>query len=251
MRTLHLRKPSPEALAPWLADQAKLDFSYAAVGATAAKPPGGFVVDRTRMELGRGEAAFHAATAALKRWEQFQLGWVDVWSPKTPLEVGQVVAVLGWAVGFWWLNCCRIVYTVDEAGPLTRFGFAYGTLPGHVERGEERFLVEWDRGTDQVFFDIMAFSQPNHLLTRLGYPFVRLSQKRFGRDSATAMYRAVQSELSSQSSSHSSSQVTSRSSSGGGREPAANPAAVRRDSTTRNDVVFRRDGIPAILQSTE
>ncbi len=100
---------------------------------------------------------------------------------------------MGWAVGFWWLNSCRIIYTMDESGPITKFGFAYGTLPGHVESGEERFLIEWDRDTDKVCYDILAFSRPNHFLTRLGYPLVRRSQKRFGRDSAAAMFRAVNS----------------------------------------------------------
>jgi uncharacterized protein (UPF0548 family) len=111
--------------------------------------------------------------------------------PETPIEPGQVVAIVGWAVGVWWLNSCRLIYTVDERGPVTKFGFAYGTLPGHVQSGEERFLIEWDRDTDRVFYDILAFSRPNHVLAHLGYPVVRRSQKRFGRDSAAAMFRAV------------------------------------------------------------
>jgi monofunctional biosynthetic peptidoglycan transglycosylase len=39
-------------------------------------PPDGFTVDRTRIELGAGEADFHTAKAALQRWWQFRLGWV-------------------------------------------------------------------------------------------------------------------------------------------------------------------------------
>lgn len=191
MRTLSLRKPSAETLRQFLKEQAARDFSYQAVGATNGTLPAGYVVDRTRIELGTGEAAFQAACAALKRWQQFQLGWVQPWSPDTPLEPGQLVAIMGWAVGFWWTNSCRIVYAVDEQGPLTRFGFAYGTLPRHVEQGEERFLIEWNRQTDQVFYDILAFSRPNSFLARLGYPVVRHKQKRFGRDSAAAMFRAV------------------------------------------------------------
>jgi uncharacterized protein (UPF0548 family) len=101
--------------------------------------------------------------------------------------------VMGQAIGIWRLNACRIVYVVDEAGATSKFGFAYGTLPGHVESGEERFLVEWDRGDDAVWYDILAFSRPNHILPRLGYPFVRVLQKRFGRDSAASMFRAVRS----------------------------------------------------------
>lgn len=191
MRTLYLQKPSSDVLGRFLAGQAALDFSYSAVGATATTPPAGFTVDRTRIELGNGESVFDAAKGALERWQQFRLGWVDVGSPETPLEVGQVVAIMGRAVGFWWLNSCRIVYTVVESGRIMKFGFAYGTLPGHVESGEERFLIEWDRNTNQVAYDILAFSKPNHLLTRLGYPLVRRCQKRFGRDSAAAMFRAV------------------------------------------------------------
>ena len=71
------------------------------------------------------------------------------------------------------------------------FGFAYGTLPSHIERGEERFLVECDPVDGSVWYDILAFSQPRHVLAKLGYPYVRRMQKRFGRDSAAAMLRAI------------------------------------------------------------
>ena len=72
-----------------------------------------------------------------------------------------------------------------------KFGFTYGTLPDHAESGEERFLAEWDRATGWVWYDILAFSRPRHLLTRLGYPWTRGVQRRFARDSAAAMVRAV------------------------------------------------------------
>ena len=188
---LSLRKPSVDALRRFIAAQAKLPYTYEAVGATAETPPVGYVVDRTRKKLGEGEAVFRSAIAALRRWEQFRLGWVEAWSPDTPIQPGEVVAVMGRAIGVWWLNACRIVYIVDEAGPISKFGFAYGTLPGHVESGEERFLIEWNRGDNTVWFDIVAFSRPNHFLTRFGYPVVRRLQKQFGRDSAASMLKAV------------------------------------------------------------
>jgi uncharacterized protein (UPF0548 family) len=188
---LSLRKPSVESIRRFLTVQAKLPFSYAAVGATAQAPPAGYAVDRTRIKLGEGEQTFQAAKAALRRWEQFRLGWVEAWSPDAPIQSGEVVAVVARAVGFWWLNCCRIVYVVDDSGPIDKFGFAYGTLPGHVESGEERFLIEWDRSDNNVWYDILAFSRPHHFVTRIGQPFVRRMQKRFWRDSAQAMRRAV------------------------------------------------------------
>ena len=179
----------------FLAEQRTLRETYPAVGATAKTPPTGYDVDRTRVRLGQGQAVFDSARAALERWEQFQLGWAEALPTRTPIRTGEVVAVLGHALGLWWLNACRVVYVVDESGPgpTTRFGFAYGTLPQHVESGEERFLIEWDRDSDRVSYDILAFSRPYHALARIGYPLVRRLQRRFGRDSARAMRAAVQS----------------------------------------------------------
>src|SRR5215510_6001960 len=118
---LALRKPSPEQLRDFLAAQSKLDFTYPAVGATATVPPAGYVVDRTRIKLGEGAKVFAAAKAALGRWEHFHLGWVEIWPPETPIQAGQVVAVVARLFGLWWLNACRIVYVVDEEGPVKRF----------------------------------------------------------------------------------------------------------------------------------
>lgn len=182
-----LRKPSPSFIRAFLEGQSKLAFTYSAVGATAGTPPSGYVVDHTRIKLGSGPPAFAAAKNALHRWDQFRLGWVEPCWPDTAIEPGKVVGILARTCCLWSLNACRIVYVVDEP---KRFGFAYGTLPGHVESGEERFTVEWHED-DAVWYDILAFSRPNHFLARLGYPLVRRLQKRFARDSATAMKRAA------------------------------------------------------------
>ena len=188
---LFLRRPTAEAIRAFLAAQARLDLTYSAVGATATSPPAGYVVDHTRTRLGAGEKVFAAAKAALERWQQFGLGWLEASPEDTPIKEGQVVAILARSIGLWWLNACRIVAVVDEDGPVKRFGFAYGTLPDHAGSGEERFLVEWDRADDSVWYDILAFSQPRHFLARLGYPWVRRTQKKFGRESAAVMRRAV------------------------------------------------------------
>ncbi|HEY4233352.1 MAG TPA: DUF1990 domain-containing protein [Lacipirellulaceae bacterium] len=188
---LSLRKPTDESIRRFLEGQAKLGFTYPAVGATANEPPTGYVVDHTRVELGEGEAVYRAACAAFQRWGQFRLGWVEAVPPETPIRVGANVAVVARVNGLWSMNASRIVYVVDEAGPMTRFGFAYGTLPDHVETGEERFLIEWDRADNRVRYDILAFSRPRHVLARLGNPMMRRMQKKFGRDSVAAMLRAV------------------------------------------------------------
>ena len=188
---LSIRRPSMDVIRGFLQEQASLPFTYSAVGATAHTPPAGFVVDQTRVLLGHGEEVFRAAKSAIQNWQQFQLGWVEAGPRETPIRAGEAVAVMGHALGVWWLNACRIVYVVDETESVTRFGLAYGTLPGHVESGEERFQIEWHRSDQSVWYDILAFSQPHHLLARLGYPVVRQLQKRFAADSARAMRTAV------------------------------------------------------------
>lgn len=192
---LSFRKPSPQAIQRILDDQRSTEFSYSAVGATASSPPAGYVVDHTRVKLGNGEQVYVDAKSALGRWEQFRLGWVEAVFAEMPIQTGEVVAVVARAAGLWWLNACRIVYVIDDNEPVRRFGFAYGTLAEHVESGEERFMVEWDHSDDSVWYDILAFSRPRHVLARLGYPLVRRFQRRFARDSAAAMQRAVDTSV--------------------------------------------------------
>ena len=192
---ISFRKPSVESLRRIVTAQSKLEFTYPSVGATQAggPAPAGYILDHTRVELGRGSAVFDRARAALERWDQFRLSWLQAFPDDTPIRRGETVIVLARAFGLWWTNAARIVYTIDEPDePVARFGFAYGTLPGHVESGEERFLIEWDRSTDQVWFDILAFSRPRHFLTRLGRRQARAMQKRFGQQSAAAMKAIVE-----------------------------------------------------------
>ncbi len=188
---IFLRKPTAQAIQSFLARQARLDLTYSAVGATTARPPTGYVVDQTRIRLGAGDKVFAAAKQALEHWQQFRLGWVEARPEDTPIKEGQLVAILARSIGLWWLNACRIVMVVDEDGAVKRFGFVYGTLPDHVGTGEERFLIEWNRGDDSVWYDIRAFSKPRQFLAWMGYPVVRWTQKRFGRNSAAAMHRVV------------------------------------------------------------
>jgi uncharacterized protein (UPF0548 family) len=68
---------------------------------------------------------------------------------------------------------CRVVAVIDEED---RFGFAYGTLPGHPERGEELFAIEREEGGST--FRINAFSRPDQVLVRLGGPVARRMQTR-------------------------------------------------------------------------
>lgn len=193
------RKPGGERIKRFIDSQSRLDFTYPFVGDTRNEGrPAGFVVDHNRIHLGTGQDTFVAAKRALSAWQHYRFDWIELHRPDAELQPNQTVGVLARALGLWVLNACRIVYVIEEAEPLHRFAFAYGTLPEHAETGEERFQVEWNTDDDSVWYDIFAFSRPNQLPAKLAYPYVRSKQKQFARDSKQVMQAAVAtaSELS-------------------------------------------------------
>jgi uncharacterized protein (UPF0548 family) len=143
-------------------------------------PPKGFVHDLSRTEVGRGLQAFEAARDAFRRWQQFDLGWVQVLNPSAEISPGQLVGVEVHTVFLWSMSLNRLVETVDSP---SRFGFMYATTALHVEQGQERFVIEFDPSTEAVSYLIEAVSRPRHPLARLAYPFSRAMQRRFARDS--------------------------------------------------------------------
>jgi uncharacterized protein (UPF0548 family) len=178
-------EPSAASISLLIDEQRGAPLSYAEVGASRDTPGkvSGYAVDHNRVRLGDGEVVFVRASAALYAWKMFDLGWVRILPHGAPAGVGTTVAVLAQHIGFRSLNFSRVVYEVSgEEGGVRKLGFAYGTLPEHAESREERFVVEW-HPDGSVFYDLYAFSWPNHPLSRLGYPFAR--------GSLAAMARAV------------------------------------------------------------
>jgi uncharacterized protein (UPF0548 family) len=193
-----VNRPREAQLRDFLAQQSQLPFSYQQIGAThlqvyrvPAYLPKGYVIDHYRFPLGTGSAAFARAKAALQAWRMFAIDWIWLFPALAAICEGSVVAILARGAGIWSLNAVRMVYVLEEAGSIERYGFAYGTLPDHAGQGEERFAVEWHHGDDSVWYDLLAFSRPNQRLSYLGYPYMRGLQRRFAVASYQAIQRAV------------------------------------------------------------
>ena len=187
-----LRKPSDSRIRRFLDEQRSLPFSYPEVGASREGAPPGYPINHHRGRLGAGLEAFALAAEALRSWKMYETGWTRLCWPSAPVVEGTVAGVLGRQFGVWSLKACRIVYVLEEEGSSRRrYGFAFGTLPGHVEQGEERFTVELHREDDSVFYEVFAFARPAHPLVKVGPPFVRLVQRRFAADSLQSMVAAV------------------------------------------------------------
>lgn len=153
---------------------ADVRFNYAAVGATAGGRPTSTRAVRHERTLGRGPRTFEAAAEQLLGWELQRRSGLTV-QASSPTAVQGTNVLLGFGVGRLRLGIpCRVVYVVDEPA---RQGFAYGTLVGHPEAGEETFVVEL-REDGAVAIVVTAFSQPALWWSRLGRPVGRRVQAR-------------------------------------------------------------------------
>ena len=186
-------KPNQKEIQEHLAKQCEETFSYPEIGASrkGKNLPSGYIVDHDRVQVGSGTKVFERAKTALCHWQMFRLDWLYLCWPSTVIAVGSTVGVLIRTFGIWSLSPCRIIYIIEDHGPIDRFGFAYGTLPDHSARGEERFTIEWCHEDDSVWYDLFSFSQPNKFLTRMGYFYFRHLQKQFVTDSKQAMVRSI------------------------------------------------------------
>lgn len=185
------KKPSTKVINAVIESQKNKPYSYLDVGASKDKIPSGYVVDHNRIELGKGKETFQKAKQALCNWKMYDFPWLELHQENTLIEVGKIFGVLVNTFGIWSLNNCKIVYKIEEQSTIDRFGFALGTLPLHAESGEERFSVEWNHLDNSVYYDILAFSKPNYLIVKLGYPVCRMLQKKFAQDSKQAMLNSV------------------------------------------------------------
>jgi uncharacterized protein (UPF0548 family) len=187
-----LSSPNETAVREFLAQRSKSSYSYPEVEATRnGTAPAGYNVDHNRQLLGHGHEVYQRAAEAVRAWKMFDMPWVRLCYTDTPIKTGQDVAIVISHFGFFSLNAARIVYLAESEPGKQRFGFAYGTLSEHGEIGEERFLVEFDEESAEVWYDLFAFSRPGAFLARLGYPLGRYLQKTFAADSKAAMLRAV------------------------------------------------------------
>lgn len=158
-------------------------LTYGAVGVTRSPdllvaPPEGFRALERASRIGSGEAAYRAASKAVLNWQLQSLSGMTIAPSPPPTAVlgGEVVLGIKWLI--LRVNApARVVYVIDESH---RSGFAYGTLPGHPESGEEVFIVEW-RPDDSIWLVVRAFSRPSTWFWRLGYPFLRITQEFYTR----------------------------------------------------------------------
>ncbi|MBX3440856.1 MAG: DUF1990 domain-containing protein [Planctomyces sp.] len=174
-----LRPPSEATIARCIEDASREPLPDIGTTPRADGTIPGFRIDEFETRLGAGLAAWQAAAESLRTWKHYDQPWIRV-RPRPPeIAVGTTLAVAAHTYGVWSVNTCRIFDVMSDAGPVKRFGFAYRTLPRHVERGDARFWVE-HREDDTVWLGIRAISRLHHPLPRLLKPLgLRVQRKAF------------------------------------------------------------------------
>lgn len=175
---LRLGRPDAAALDRLLATARGRELSYVHVGSTlvrdGAPPNTARRVHRRSRELGSGRETFDRAVAALRAWACHAGIGARVFPATAPLVEGESLLVILPVGRSSIVVPNRIVSVVDTP---TRFGFAYGTIDGHQERGEESFVVTL--GPDgRVTAEITVDAEPSTLAASVGAPLVTWFQHR-------------------------------------------------------------------------
>jgi uncharacterized protein (UPF0548 family) len=161
---LRVRTPDDHAAAP---------FTYAEVGATRdPRLPAGYDHVERSAVVGTGRAAFERAAAAVFGWRAQRGAGLRPRATGPASVAGTVVVLTAGLDRFGYDIPCRVVWA-DPDGDAR--GFAYGTLPGHPESGEESFVVEL-RPDGDVVFTMRVFSRLATPGARLLGPAARLVQ---------------------------------------------------------------------------
>jgi uncharacterized protein (UPF0548 family) len=158
---------------PVMARLAALTPTYAETGATtAAGPPPGYRGRQRSLVLGFGRRVFERAATGLMSWQMHERAGLGVLTDFPIAVPGASVLLTVGRPPFALTAPCRVIYQVNDH---ERQGFAYGTLPGHPECGEEYFVVtrDWDH---RVVFSVRSFSRPATRPARLGGPLTHLAQ---------------------------------------------------------------------------
>jgi uncharacterized protein (UPF0548 family) len=156
---IRLRRPTTEQLSPLLDRWRHESLTYSPVGVSlTSETPDGLRRHAWNITLPAG--AFDAGADAIRSWSVHRGAGLVVATDGELVEGVTVVMSAPMPVGFVDL-ACRVVAVIDETD---RFGFAYGTLPMHAERGEESFVIS--RTSEGAVFEVRAASSHAHPVTR-------------------------------------------------------------------------------------
>jgi uncharacterized protein (UPF0548 family) len=187
-----LRRPNEQQLKSVLSAQSKFPVTCATFDMSdQAHAPRGFKETGGSVLLGHGQSVLDGAVQNIKHWRVHEHAGLNVTPHGTEVnESDDVMLLKKLLIGYVTVSCRVLSITQSR----DQWGFTYGTLPHHVERGEELFMVA--RASDgAVTFTVRAMSRPGHFLTKVGAPVARLIQRTATNNYLRAMADLVNHEI--------------------------------------------------------
>ncbi len=156
------------------ADLVDAPFTYDEVGGTgAAELPAGYHHATHTAVVGSGRADFERAATAVLDWGQQRGAGLRVRADGPAGRPGTVVVLTAGLPRLGYDIPCRVVWAATDGDER---GFAYGTLPGHPESGEERFVVRLTPA-GEVVYEIRVFFRLASPAARLAGPLSMVLQR--------------------------------------------------------------------------
>ncbi len=163
-------------------------LTYPEVGATADPVlPAGYRHSQHTVVVGSGPEVFERTVAAVFGWVPQRSVGLRVAASGPPTEPGTVVVLTAGLDRLGYDIPCRVVWA-RTAGEER--GFAYGTLPGHPESGEEAFLARI-APSGEVSVVLRVFSRLASPAARLAGPMAWGLQSLATRRYLAALRRAA------------------------------------------------------------
>jgi uncharacterized protein (UPF0548 family) len=201
LSSLRFSKPEDSEMAQLMSEWNSRDCNHSFSGASVNAPDlpdgvtgGGFMITKTRRQVGSGQQAYKAAVDTVKQWTHLQLpSWNCTTAPA--MKVGTTICSATQTVVPWSVLPARVTYMKEgsekfEGGTGKRFAVGMCSLEGHQLAGEERFVVDM-LPDGSVWYDVFLFSKPDTLLALVSLPVVKLMQLRYVNDSAAAVAKAL------------------------------------------------------------
>jgi uncharacterized protein (UPF0548 family) len=172
--TFVLGRMNERALSLYFDEATLSEFSYPEVGQSMASTfPRSYNNFQKTRRIGSAEN-FTEFVKEARGWSAQKKSGLKTYPTDSTVGSGSTTLLLLNLGPIQMIAPCRVIHVI-EANNL--FGFSYGTLPGHPERGEQSIIIE--RKSEGSFMSIRAFSKPGSLATRISGPIAKKIQSAY------------------------------------------------------------------------
>lgn len=191
-----LRKYDNEKLEKLIENKNKIQLSYEDIGlAKRQQSPPNYHTNSYSTKIGQGRKVYEHAQQIITDLDHLQFNWISCHTSTDKLGLGTFISIQSRLLGLRGLAISQIIEIIDREDSNTiEYGYVMGTTHYHIVRGEEAFIIKYEKDTGIVTYTIYSYSKTNGLLVTLASPLIRNKQRQFVRSAANYLQSQVQQE---------------------------------------------------------